>query len=1028
MRVSVRTLLVLVCVISAHSVAWAQATIAGQVQDASGAVLPGVTVEAASPVLIEKVRTAITDGTGRYRIEDVRPGTYSVTFTLPGFSTVKSEGLIISGTAVTTVNGEMRVGGVQETITVTGETPIVDVSSTRREITLDNETIRSLPSTRSYSYLINTVPGLQTNNNNVNTGPVFAIFPIHGGRGVESRLTVDGLNISNPPGGNQPSNYVADVGNASEVTMTTSGGLGENETAGLTVNIVPRQGGNSMSGMVFYSGFSKGMQSSNYDSELASRGVLQPNPVFHVYDFNTAVGGPIVKDKLWYYMSVRWQGQRQNTLNLYANQNAGDPNAWTWAGDYDTPAFSDRTWENYTPRITWQASQRNRFSFVWDEQPICRKCTGTTSFSGSPSPTTSPEADGLGDFNPQRVQQAKWTSPMTNKLLLEAGLGTSAYQWAGRERDPNPTHDLVRVVNNGQVFVPATATTPAVVGNMTYRSQNWYENRTAGINWTGSASYVTGSHSMKFGYQGYWWKDDRQMFVNSQSLQYTFNGGVPASITEYMNGYKVNARAMSTSFYAQDQWTLGRLTLQGALRYDNPWSWFPETTVPGSRFFAGATFPKADGVTGYHDLTPRMGAAYDLFGNGKTSLKVNLGKYLQGASVSNLAYNANPALRIPGGDTTFGGTFAPSTTRTWTDNDRDFSPDCNLDNPLAQNPATTGSVDACGQITNLAFGTTQLVSTTNFDPGLLSGWNVRPADWSFGASIQQEIIPRASVEVGYYRRSFSQYFTGGVVQDNIAIDPSDVAQYTITAPSDSRLPGGGGYTVGPLYNVNPNKFGQSNLLFKSTKDVGDDTRVFNGVDVNFNVRLRNSLTFSGGTSTGKVENDWCDIRAAVPEVAAYLVNPYCHTESPFQTSFRGLASYTFPRIDVLVSTLYQDKINVGTDQIGSLQGNYVLTAADQAAAAAQIGRPLTIGAPITVNLLAPGQVYGDRIRQLDVSVKKIFRLGGQRLTAGLDMLNLMNNNVTLAFNQTYVPTTTGWLTPTTYMNPRVFRLSGEFTW
>jgi len=266
------------------------------------------------------------------------------------------------------------------------------------------------------------------------------------------------------------------------------------------------------------------------------------------------------------------------------------------------------------------------------------------------------------------------------------------------------------------------------------------------------------------------------------------------------------------------------------------------------------------------------------------------------------------------------------------------------------------------------------------------------------------------------------------VQDNLAISPSDVASYTITAPSDPRLPNGGGYTVGPLYNINPNKFGQSNLLFKSTKDVGDDTRVFNGVDVNFNVRLRNSFTFSGGTSTGKVENDWCDIRAAVPEVATYIVNPYCHVETPFQTSFRGLASYTIPHIDVLVSTVYQDKINVATDQLVSLQGNYVLTAADLAAAAAQIGRPLTIGAPITVNLLSPGDVYGDRIRQLDLSIKKIMRFGGQRVTAGIDMLNLLNNNVTLAFNQTYVPTTTGWLTPTTYMNPRVFRLSGEFSW
>src|SRR3989337_866413 len=127
--------------------------------------------------------------------------------------------------------------------------------------------MRSLPSVRSYSYLLTTVPGVQTNNNNVNTGPVFAIFPIHGGRGVESRLTVEGMNISNPPGGNQPPNYVADIGNASEVTMTTSGGLGESETAGLTMNIVPRQGGNSLSGLVSAAGFSKAMQSDNYDDE-----------------------------------------------------------------------------------------------------------------------------------------------------------------------------------------------------------------------------------------------------------------------------------------------------------------------------------------------------------------------------------------------------------------------------------------------------------------------------------------------------------------------------------------------------------------------------------------------------------------------------------------------------------------------------------------------------------------------------------------------------------------------------------------
>ncbi len=120
----------------------------------------------------------------------------------------------MGGTGVITIDSELRVGGVQETITVTGETPVVDIASTKREVTLDNETMRALPSVRSYSYLLTTVPGLQTNVNNVNTGPVFAIFPIHGGRGVESRLTVEGMNISNPPGGNQPPNYTADIGNA----------------------------------------------------------------------------------------------------------------------------------------------------------------------------------------------------------------------------------------------------------------------------------------------------------------------------------------------------------------------------------------------------------------------------------------------------------------------------------------------------------------------------------------------------------------------------------------------------------------------------------------------------------------------------------------------------------------------------------------------------------------------------------------------------------------------------------------------
>jgi hypothetical protein len=1029
MRISIRTLILLTATTILPSAAWAQVTLAGTVKDPSGGILPGVTVEAASPALIEKVRTATTDASGQYRIESLQPGTYSVTFTLSGFSVLKRSDVVLSGSGVIKIDAEMKVGGVTETVSVTGATPVVDVLSTRREVTLDNETVRSLPSVRSYSYLLTTVPGLQTNVNNVNTGPVFAIFPVHGGRGVESRLTVDGLNISNPPGGNQPPNFTADIGNATEVTMTTSGGLGEAETAGLTMNIVPKQGGNDLSGLAFVSGFSKGMQSDNFTDELKARGATQPTPIYHVYDVNVSVGGPIKKDKLWYYMSVREQGQRQDTLNVYNNLNAGDPNAWAYVPDLTKPAFSDRMWENYTPRITYQATQRNKFSFAWDEQPVCRTCTGTTSLTGSPNFIwpTSPEADGHGEFSPQRVVQGHWTSPVTNKLLLEAGAGVTYYQWGGRELDPNPTENLIGALNLTQ------AITPTVTETMRYRSQNWLNNQTSGTNWFFTASYVTGTHSMKFGYQGNYWGDNREMHVNSQSLGYVGISlpGVPfspISLNEYINPYIVDASARQDSLFAQDQWTFKRLSLQGALRWDHPWSWFPAQVEPASRFFPGASFPRTDGVTGYNDITPRFGAAYDLFGDGRTSIRVSLGKYLQGASVSNLAYNANPALRIPFGSglsTTgfcsgFGGTSNPCVARNWNDANGNFVPDCNLSNPLANGE--------CGPIDNQQFGSSQLVGA-QFDPDLLHGWGVRPSDWSFGASVQQELFPRASVEVGYYRRSFTQYTTGGTVTDNLALSTANMKSFSIQVPNDPRLPNAGS-TISNLYNINPDVFGQSNLLVESTDKVGDDTRVFDGVDVTFTMRNVNNFTFSGGTSTGKVVNDFCAVRNAVPETTIFgnslLLNPYCHQESPFQTAVRFLASYTIPRIDVLLSSVFQDKPNVGTDQLVSLVANYTLTDADQAAAAAQIGRPLTSSGPLMVNLLAPGALYGDRVRQIDLSTKKIIRLAGRRLTVGLDVYNLLNNNVTLLFNNTFVANTPGWSAPTQYMNPRVFRLNAEF--
>ena len=261
--------------------------ITGTVQDTSGAVLPGVSVEAASPELIEKIRTAVTDGTGQYRIEGLRPGTYSVTFTLSGFSTVKREGIELTGSFIATVNTDLKVGTLQETIVVTGATPIVDVQSARQQTVVSKDLIAGLPTTGGYSSLLALVPGIVGGTRDVQVGPCACTFSSHGallaGRAnEEGRTLLDGLLISVPQGSS--SNYVADTRNAQELSFTVSGSLGETETGGPVLNIVPRTGGNKVSGSFFAGVGPQWLQGSNYTQELKDAGLTSATPLTKNYD------------------------------------------------------------------------------------------------------------------------------------------------------------------------------------------------------------------------------------------------------------------------------------------------------------------------------------------------------------------------------------------------------------------------------------------------------------------------------------------------------------------------------------------------------------------------------------------------------------------------------------------------------------------------------------------------------------------------------------------------------------------------
>ena len=1019
--------LVLLATVAVPLTAFAQASITGTVTDTSGAILPGVTVEATSDALIEKVRSAITDGSGQYRIVDLRPGTYAVNFSLPGFSSVRREGVELTGSFTATINGELRVGALEETVTVTGETPVVDVQSVRRQTTVSNDLLTTIPTARSWAATAVLIPAIATQSGStadVQVTPQMTVFGGAGGRPNEGRMQVDGLNTGAALNGGGVSTYVADISNAAEVVLTTSGGLGEAEVGGPTISIVPKTGGNTIHGSGYISGVPEGWVGSNYSEALRARGLSTPGTLVKQWDFTGGVGGPIKKDRLWYYVTYRDEGQYRSIPGIYPNLNAGDATKWLYAPDLTRQAQGAESWQIATGRFTLQASARNKFNFYWDEQ---LPCNGTAYTSTTDGCRQQPESGafignlGLGGLttitspetarylhSPQRVQQITWTSPLTNRVLLEAGFGTFLARFGPVAMPGNPTERLVRVVEQCAGGCAANGN----IAGLTYRSADWANNWNGTHTWRASAAYVTGAHSTKFGLVGGFLLNDGKSFTNDRNLTFRVSNGVPNLITQTAAPFQLSNRVRYDALYAQEQWTRGQLTLQGALRFDYARSYSPEERIGPSNYLASATvFPRQDGVTGYKDLSVRAGAAYDVFGNGRTAVKVNLGKYLEPASNNNGSYSlSNPLSRI-----------ATSVTRAWVDANGNYEPDCDLTNGAAQDLRPSGG-DSCGAISDPNFG--RPVFSNTLDPAILGGWGIRPNDWQFGASVQQELWPRVSVELGYYRRWFNNF----TVTDNRALAVTDLTPFSLTAPADPRLPGGGGYRVSGLYNVRPELFTRApDNFITNTANYGEQSQVYDGLLLNVSLRPRNGLTFQGGLNTGKTVQDNCEVRAQVPEMTTTATagfvwpivsptNPFCHSDPGFVTRVTGFGSYEIPVLGIQIAGTFR------SDQGGVLAANWN---ASNAVVQPELGRPIAGGLPnLMVNLVAPGEVWGDRVNEIDLRVAKTLRFGGRRTHVGVDIFNLINAAATLTYNQTYVPNGT-WLAPTSVLTPRFVKVSAQ---
>jgi hypothetical protein len=978
---------VLVGAVALPATVWAQAALLGVARDTSGAVLPGVTVEAASPVLIEKVRSTVTDGNGRYQIENLRPGQYTVTFTLTGFNTIRRDGVTLSGAAPTAVDAEMRVGALEETITVTGEAPTVDVQTTTRQAALTADVIDALPTARSYLGLARLIPGTAGGGNDVGasqTQGTGGSLTFHGSRAQDQRVTLNGLNTMTLQAGGNIGGQIPDMGSAAEVTVDHTGVSAELPTGGVRINFIPRDGGNTFTNSTFFTFSNGAMQGNNYTDELRQAGLGAPNEVDVNWDLNLSMGGPMKRDKVWFWFSTRYQGA-ESFVPIFENRNAYNPDAWLYEPDTSRQGELKSRVQQNSLRVTVQASPRNKIAGTYK---IDRWCQCPNAISATRAPETAV------DFRFPRLRQThlEWTSPVTNRLLFEA-VGLHLFERWG---NMHPTNTASGSVDDPRLVAiqPQMISVTEQSNGLQYRGFTNYNNTLVpNYAYRAAMAYVTGSHSFKVGFnRTHGFQVTRTYSLNP--LSYRFNNGVPNQITLRADPTTLrNQLNNDIGFYAQDRWTMNRMTVGMAIRFDHFRSTFgaadigPGPLVPNRNI----SFPETDNLN-WNDVTYRSALTYDLLGNGKTALKFTVNKYLRGQTLNTLGNTPNPVNRL-----------INTTTRAWVDANRDFVPQCNIVDPAANGE--------CGALANRNFGTA--VPGEQFSSSLLTGFGNREANWEFSAGVQHELLPRLSVDVGYFRRIWLNLAT----TDNLALTADDFDIFSINVPRDPRLPNGGGYTLDGIRNLKPSAFGRpTDNLNALANDYGRQIEHWNGVDVNVNARLQNGLMLQFGTSTGRTREDDCEVVAKLPELnSGNNLRPlqFCNRTTPFLTSVKGYAVYTVPKVDVQLSGTFRS-----TNET-SINANFVATNAFLAANST-LGRPLSGNAQnITIALLQPNTEYLPRRNELDMRFGKVLRFGRSRSIVSVDVFNMLNSNALLTVNENFA----SWMAPQSVLNARLVKFS-----
>ena len=950
--------------------------IAGVVRDTSGAVLPGVTVEAASPALIEKVRTVVTDGEGRYNVADLRPGSYVVTFALAGFSTVKREGINLPAGFTATVNADMTVGALEETITVSGAAPLVDTQNVRQQQLVSAELLSALPSgSKGLVSMGKLIPGMtlgeETGAGGANgiyqaNTPARATFHGKGG----SKTLYDGMQTNNLAGTGGSVSYIMNPSTALETAVMTGGISPESDASGIAFNMIPKEGGNLVRGTVDFTYTNEHLQANNLNDTLRARGLGTPGKSLYSYDTNFTVGGPITKDKLWFFAATRFTGTRNQVAGKYFNKTQG---TLLFTPDLDRLQYRQDWLRSQAGRMTWQASRRNKVNAFGDAQYFMTRGDGNN---------TAPEAQTCYHMWPQGLYQGTWTSPVTNKFLLEAVASLTKGPFPCSLEEPTDIYGFAVKPTDVSVLDSSTGFRyNARASYSTAMLMNRFGERA-------SASYVTGSHSFKAGFQ-------LQQHVHNQfdqvngDVTYTFNGTVPTRITQRATPYEIRNRTKADfGLFAQDQWAVKRLTLNYGVRFDYFNGYTPAQRVEAGRFMAARDYPEVSDVPNWKDLNPRVGGSYDLFGTGQTALKASLGRYSGRQSVE-VAQANNPIA-----------TSVNATNRSWTDANKDYVPDCVLTNFAANGE--------CGAIDNINFGGAN-PNAVRYADNLIRGWGNRDYLWDLSAEVQHELRPGTSMTGGYYRNWSNQYPDIGqgwgtaVFADNQAVTQADYSPFCITAPLDSRLPGGGGYPVCGLYDVSPAKFGVGQIVNVRASDYDNGmVRTSDFFTVSVDSRLGKGILVGASLDTGRTVDDKC----FTIDSPQQLLN--CRIVTPFKggTQIKMNGSYPLPK-GIVVSGILQNVSGVSYNADYTASNAEIKPSLGRNLAAC--GTRVVCTSTVIVPLIAPKTQFEPRRTLLDIRLSKVFNFGSRSLKANLDLYNALNSGSVIATNNNYGAF---WLQPT----------------